>query len=500
MRSAGIARRMVRAVDLDAPADTTLARGSLLSTTGLLAQGLLRFLTAFLVSRVAGRAELGVVASAIATATLLALLWPTTTGSAASKFIARARGAGNPHEIHAVAAHLGRRTVQTSVLLGVASAGVWVLVDHGSWWGASCVALLTLAYSGYSFTRGVQFGALQVPRATSWDVTTAALGLGSLAVLLVLGVRGPALVLPLVLAYGLYTLAGWPHGARGRPADRLRRELDGFVALGAAGTLASTGFLQLSQITAKVATGNTDAGEYAAALNLATPASMLAASLSLVLFPSMAHAWGRGDHTAFHAQTDRATRALAVVMVAIFGSLVLGSRLLVTVIWGTDYTLAQEVLPILVAAVLATNLGVPSVNALTTRSQRGMWFTTGASLAGMAVGAAVWWLLTDSLGVVGVAIGYLCGTVVIATVPVALTWRDGGHRWSGLFLRVALAAAVVGALVVLQRSADLSLWTDPVAALLFLAGWLTLNRADLHLVTPARLRPGRAARTPREDG
>jgi putative peptidoglycan lipid II flippase len=487
VKAPNFAGRMLRPVDLDTPGDTSLTRGSMLSTTGLLAQGGLRFVTAFLVGRLAGRAELGLVASAIATATLLALLWPTTTGSAASKFIARARGAGRDEEVHSVAAHLSRRTVQTSSVLGLASAGVWVLIDHGSWPGAASVAALTLAYSGYSFTRGVQFGAQQVPRATSWDVASVVVGLLALVLLLLLGVRGPALVLPLVLTYGLYTVAGWPHGARGRLTVPLRRELDGFVALGAAGSLASTGFLQLSQITAKVATGDADAGQYAAALNLATPASMLAASLSLVLFPSMAQAWGRGDHAAFHDRTDRATRALTLVMVAIFGSLILCSRLAVQLIWGERFAAAQDLLPILVLAVLATNLGVPSVNALTTRSQRGMWVTTGASLLGMGIGALAWWVVTGPLGTMGVALGYLCGTVFIATIPVVITWRSGGHRWGGLFTRVAAALGVVGLLLWLQRGAGLSPWTDPVAALVFLAVWLAMSRADLQLL-PLRRR------------
>lgn len=486
MAGAGIVHRMLRRVDLDQPTDTTLARGSVLSTLGLLAQGLLRFVTAFLVGHIAGKSELGVVASAIATATLLALLWPTTTGSAASKFLARARGAGQGDEVQAVAAHLSRRTIQTAGVLGLASAVVWVLIDHGSWPGAACVALLTLAYSGYSFTRGVQFGAGQVPRATSWDVLSVVVGLVALVVLLSVGVRGPSLVLPLVLTYGIYTVAGWPHGAHGRPSRDRRRELDVFVALGATGSLASTGFLQLSQITAKVTSGDADAGQYAAALNLATPASMLAASLSLVLFPSLAEAWGRGDHADFHAQTDRATRALAVVMVAIFGCLIIGSRLLVQVVWGERFAGAEKVLPILVLAVLATNLGVASVNALTTQSQRGMWVTTGASLAGLAVGVGVWLLTTGPLGTTGVALGYLCGTLVIATVPVVITWRRGGHAWSGVFTRVAIGLAVVGLLVLLQHGANLSPWLDPALALGFLLGWAALCRRDLRLL-PFRL-------------
>jgi putative peptidoglycan lipid II flippase len=471
--------RMLHPVRLDEPTRTSLARGSTLSTIGLLAQGILRFATSFLVGHIAGKSELGIVASAIATAITLALLWPTTTGSAASKYLARARGAGDSAETLATAAHLRLRTIETAVFLGLVSMPVWILIDHGSWPEAVSVAALTVAYSGYAFTRGVQFGAGQVPRATSWDLTSVTIGLVGLVALLLVGVRGPALVLPLVLTYGLYTVAGWPYGATGRPDRKRRRELDGFVMLGAIGSLASTGFLQLSQIAAKLTGGNADAGQYAAALGLATPASLLAASLSLVLFPSLAEAWGRGDHATFRAQTDRATRALAVILVALFGSIIVCSRLIVSVIWGARFAGAEDILPVLVFAVLATNLGVGSVNALTTRSARGMLVTAGSSILGMLVGGTFWLLATSRTGITGVAVGYLCGTVVISAIPIVVTWRRDKHKWGLLFGKVAIGVAILSGIVAVQHLTSLPRLLDPVLTIGFLGLWWLLNRADI---------------------
>ncbi len=475
----GVLSRMLHQVRLDEPVRTSLARGSVFSTVGLIAQGVLRFATSLLIGHIAGKAELGVVASAIATALTLAVLWPTSTGSAASKFLARARGAGSAEETRAIAGHLRTRTVQTSLFLGAVSLPIWIVIDHGTWPDAISVAALTIAYSGYSFTRGIQFGAGQVQRATSWDVTTVLLGLAGLAVLLVAGARGTVLVLPLVLTYGVYTVAGWPYAAHGRPTVSRRRELDVFVLLGAVGSLASTGFLQLSQIAAKVAGGDAAAGQYAAALSLATPASLLAGSLSLVLLPSLSEAWGRGDQATFRAQTDQASRGLAVVMVAIFGAIAVCSPLIVDVIWGSRFAGAENILPILVVAVLATNLGVTSVNALMTRSQWGNAVTSIASFAGMAVGAAIWFTVAPRLGLNGVALGYLCGTVTIAAIPIAIVWRIDGHKWSLLFGRVAVGVAIAAGIIVAEHVAHLSALYEPLLAIGFLLVWWALNRADV---------------------
>lgn len=471
--------RMFRPVRLDEPVATSLARGGVYSTVGLVAQGVLRFATSFLVGHVAGKSVLGEVASAIAMSLILALLWPTTTGSAASMFVARARGAGTPDVARSTVGHLRMRAVQTGVLLGAASLYLWVVVDGGSWTGALSVAALTIAYSGYSFTRGVQFGAGQVRRATLWDVTSVLLGLVCLVALLVAGVRSTALVLPLVLTYGVYTLAGWPYGARGRPDRAGRRELDGFVVIGAVGTLASAGFLQLSQVAAKLVAGDEDAGQYASAIALATPASMLAVALSLVLLPSLSEARGREDHEAVRVQTDRASRGLAVAMVAIFGSIMVCSRLIVGVIWGPSFAGAEKLLAVLVVAVLFTNLCVACVNALNSRGRWGIAVTAAANLLGMLVGVAVWLVFAPRLGLTGVAVGYLCGTLVLASIPIGVVWRRDGHRWGLVYGKVAVGVAVAAAIVVVEHLARLPLLLDPVFVVGFLATWWLLNRAEV---------------------
>jgi putative peptidoglycan lipid II flippase len=100
---------------------------------------------------------------------------------------------------------------------------------------------LTAAWSAYSFTRGV-YGLGQVRRATVWDVVSAVSGVVALGAVLLMGLRGIALLAPLVLSYGAYVLASWPRtGQRASAplAPALRRELVEFVLLGITGTVAS---------------------------------------------------------------------------------------------------------------------------------------------------------------------------------------------------------------------------------------------------------------------
>jgi O-antigen/teichoic acid export membrane protein len=480
---AAVTRQSLTRLRLDTPAEHTLTQRGALSTVGLLAQGVLRFATSWLIGRLAGKVVLGTVQAAISTASLLALLWPTTTGSAASKYLARARGAGDDEELHAVATHFRKRALLTSGVLALAAVPFWVLYDDGGWLDGLWVGIFTAAYSGYSFIRGVQFGTGQVARATTWDVLSALLGLSALGVLLLLGVRGPALLVALSLSYGLYIVAGWPRGVR--PGARLdpvlRREMDHFVALGAAGSLANAGFLQLSMLVAK-GVDHGASGQFAAAMVTATPASMLAASLSLALFPSLAEAWGSGDKRLFRARTDQATRVLVLVMVTIFGVIILCSRLVMSVLWGAEYDPGSIVLPVLVFALMMTNVAVASINALATRSRRAMQLNSGASFAALAVGALAWWLLTPSMGIEGVAVGFLLGSAVSASAPIIAEWWVGKHSWRLLALRGVAGAALLVALLVGERRLGLPIATEPLVAIVFCAIWWTASWRDLRLL------------------
>jgi O-antigen/teichoic acid export membrane protein len=469
---------MFSPVRLDTQSTTSIVHRGALGMAGVVLQGTSRFLTNVIIGRIGGPVVLGTIASAISTAQLFSLLWPSSTGSAASKFVARARGRQDFEEASAVAAHLGKRTLQATFILACAAVPTWMILDRTNLIGGLWVAILVMSYSGYSFTRGLHFGCAQIPRATKWDLVTSILGILGVLTCLLLGVRGLPLLMPLAASSMIYTAACWPWKARGSLAPALRHETDVFVVLATAGTLASAGFLQLSMIAARLVSGREGAGQYAAALALATPLSIVAGSLSLVLYPSMSEAFGRGDHDGVRRQTDQATRFLSVVMVAVVAALALCSRLVISLIWGPDFAHAAVLFPILLLAVLATTLAVPSINSLTSRAQDGMLIATSASILGLVVGLATWVFAAPQIGVFGVAIGYFAGTVTIAGIAVVSTWRREKQRWRGLILRIATAVASLVCLLAIQRTLALNSLLDPALAVSFCLGWFALSRRE----------------------
>lgn len=455
-------------------------RGAL-TLTGVASQGLLRFLAAAMVGHVAGPEALGAFSAAIALATFASLLWPTSAGGAASKFLARERGAGDLHLTRSVAALLATRTWQTALVLGALASVVWIMLD-GHPESAWAVGVFVLGYSGYSFTRGVLYGLWLIPRATLWDVTSSLVGLAVMAGCLALGARSVVLLAAVASSYLLFSAAGWPYLRADRPPRPLRREIDGFVALATVGTMTSTGFIQLTMLAVQQTSSKEATGMYAAAMTLATPASLLASSLSLLLVPALAEAWGRRDIAAFRTQTDTGTRLLLTVMVAIFGCLALLSRPMTNLIWGSRFGAAEQVLPILFAAVLVSILDVPAVSALTTESQRGTAINMASSVAGLILGAASWFVFVPMVGgPMGIAIGYVIGMAVNSGVALYVTARWHHHRWLGMTVSLLAAIAAVGTACVFSQRQHWGLPLELASAACFLVAWLTLRHRDLQL-------------------
>lgn len=478
---------MFRSVNvLDKP-EGRLARRGGLAFVGVALQGVVRFLSSFLVGRLTNPASLAVVSSGMSLANILSLVWPTSTGGAASRFVARARGEGDLGDPSAVARFLGLRTLQAVTVLAALAVPGWVLTG-GSWTEAPIIAVLVAGYSGYAFTRGVHFGAGQASRQVKWDLLTSSVGIAGVLIVLLLGVRPIFVLLALAVAYLVYTLACWPWSATGSISRPLRREIDAFVAWGSLGTLASAGFVQFAMIMAVVVAGRAEAGQFAAAMTLAAPAAMVANSLSMVLFPSMAEALGRGDVRALEKQLDRSSRMLAVLVVCIFGVLVIGARPLVAIVWGDAYEEAAGLIPLLLVPGMLRSLAAPSQGAVSTSSSRGIMFASLASVFGFIMGATVWVVIPSSWGVMGIGMGYAIGTTVIAAALYVKAWRDHRQAWWGLTTRLVAATGSMTLISLSLTRLEFPVVYDVLIALVFVVGWLVVVRADARSVLGLVLR------------
>ena len=266
--------------------------------------------------------------------------------------------------------------------------------------------------------------------------------------------------------------------------------MNGFLALTLVNSVATGGFLQLAMVAARYWDAE-GAGAFAAALTLATPASLLSRSLSLVLLPSLATAYGQGDHDSVRRQTDLTTRVLMLLGLASFGPLMLLSPTLIDLFFRRDgFEEAAVLLPVLLVAVMLLNVVIGATNTLLTREQSHARVVVAASVAGALVGG-LWWLVTGpSGGARAVAVGYLLGTAVMSVVPLAVAWRLDHQRWLGPVGRFGLGTAVVGVLVWWEQQAEVGVLVQVALAVAFAVAWLVAGRADTR-TTLELLRRGR---------
>ncbi|WP_298182494.1 hypothetical protein [Saccharomonospora sp.] len=463
------------------------AQRGVVSAIGLAVQGLIRFVYSLLVGRTLPAGFLSATNSAISTAMLATMLWPTSLGAAAAKFVARE--AGDIPTRAALTRFLARLSLLTSAVLGVfAGALSYFVLEPGELVTGLSVALLTVGMSGHTFVRGVQYATGRVLRATVWDALSFVVAVAGLVLVLVFDWHA-ALLLPLTAGYLVYTVAGWPRSGSGSIRRELRTEINRFVAWGVLGSLATGGFLQLTMVLARQTGDAVSADAYAAALTLATPASMIGSVLSLLLLPALSGAVGRGDLHAVRQYTDLAQRTLITVVGGAFGVLLVGSRLLVGLVW-PQLSEAVPVLEVLLLATFLLTVSTVTSESIRSYSRHGARAVALIRTAGLVIGLGVGIALLPELSVTGIALGYLAGMAVTGCVPVVLVWRRDRHRWAPLFLRV-LAGAVLAAVLILLRPDTGPGWLDLGMIVVFALGWMLLHRGDL--MTVARRSTGARA-------
>ena len=424
-----------------------------LSSVGMLLSGGAQFLLSVVVGRLLGPGTLGMVRGALSVANTAGLLWPSAAGQAASLFVAREAAADRPGVADSVERHVVLRVLLAVAVLAPGAALATVVVFGFSWWDAAWVAALVVALGAYHVARGIRFGRAEVAVATGAEAANAALSVGLLG--LVVWWQAPGwLLAPLVVGNLAYAAGVWWQALRypTRIDPELRRELDLFVLWGVAGTVASTGLLQLSMVIAKAVSPDADAGLYAAAISLATPLSMVARALSMALFPEMARQLGRQDEAATRAIVDRATRGLIAVMTPGFLMLLVVAEPLVTLVYGAGFHGAVEPLRILLVAVLITTIPVAAVNSINVRGRAGVRLSALLSWVGLLLGLGLMAVLHGPFGITGVAWGYLSGVSATALVAFGLVWRRDRHRWVWPALAVALAVGAAVALAGLDAA------------------------------------------------
>ena len=459
---------------------SSLRSRAALSTYSTVVQGAARLLFSVLVARLGSRELLGQTNSALSLAVLSNQLWSFPAATAGVRYVALRKTLGDDAGAAVVARHIATRTALVSLLIPTSAALVGAFVLDFEPTLALGTLGLAWVYSIYVTVRGTQFGFLRFRHVAVWDTVAAATTIVLTVVVLLLDLT-PLTLLPLIVGYGVFAVMSWPRRVRQRVDAGLRREIDRFILFGAVAGVASGGLLQASQLAAQYFTGASGAGDFAAALSLATPASMLSVALSTVLVPPLVAAAGRGDTAAVRRHGDAILRRLSTIFVGIFGVLIVVSPLGIAVIYGKELSAAAELLPILLLAVMFTSIALGATTTLTSTRRRGPRAVALLNVTGLVVSCIAWALLGPDHGTTGVAVGYLVGSGVTSVGLVVTVWVVERQHWWGLTARVLAGTALAVGLAVVTRGVPglTGAVVQVLAAAVFALAWLVLCREDV---------------------
>lgn len=368
---------------------------TLQSTTGMAVQGLARFGYTLVIGRISGPETLGEIAAILSLSVYLGLVWPAGVSTAATRYYATPELAGP-----------AAQAIRRSWLLG--SVALSILIVPMTFWVTDDVALaissavLMLSYSAYMFTRGELTGEDRLGWAAIADTLSSFLAITALLVTVLFHLSW-AMLLPLSLGYFLFAIVSRSRTKSAPSSPELRREIFAFTWRTSVGMLVGGGLLPITIVFVHAFEPPETGGLFAAALTLATPASMVSLALNQVLIPHFSR-MNPGDRRAFHVRTFILA---SVLFAAVFGALAIAAPWIVKVIYGAEYVGAEGPMRALLLGVFLFSVAaVPSALLLADGRERlyaRIWsysFVVGMLLMGT---------LSPTLGQWGTLLGYLVG-------------------------------------------------------------------------------------------
>lgn len=381
--------------------ESRLIRNTILATTGVLTQGAARFLVTMLIGRYFPD-RLGETSSVLSLSQYLTLFWPAPAGMAATKFL------GQYHNQDSKSRGILRLLTKSVLLFTAVAVLISLPVAYffsSDAMAASFSALFVASFGAYLFTRGALLGAGNVSKSTLLDIVTSVLTLVLLLAVLNAGLSS-LLLLPLAVGFGLYSVFAWPSKHKGPLSLEDRIEVLTFTRHNIFGMIAAGGLLPATMILVQVF-ARESADLFAAALTLATPANLLAQSITQVLTPHLA-----ADHAAGNSQRKTAIQWFAASVSAffiIFSTLIMLGPWLLGVVFPGQFEAGSVALAWLLAIVGAQSCAaVPTAVLLSTGKQKKYalicFVATATGTLMMAIGIPLF-------GLAGAIAGFAAGSV-----------------------------------------------------------------------------------------
>ncbi|UFU14182.1 hypothetical protein LQK89_00355 [Curtobacterium sp. C1] len=394
---------------------TAVASSAVLATVGIGVQGVAKLLVTVVVGRVFGTETLGHTTALLSLSVFAALLWPNAAGNTASRYLAVALRAGRSDA--AVNRLLGAAMAVSSVVLAALTVPIAVAWGNGPWTVVGGVAVV-VAYGLYCHARGAQLGYGRAPLTALWDTVTSVLALGLLVAVCVARLE-PLVLLPLAVGYTVFAVACWPRGNRAAGPPEPTTGVLGFALWNVLAVTTANGLLQLTMIAAQVSVSAREAGVYAAAFTLATPASMLGQALGQVLVPAFAHRTDGGSLRSRGAAV--LVGGFAGGTAVVFGLVALLAGWFLPIVYPAEGAAAVADLRYLMVGVWVFTVGlVPAALLLAAGRSRAVAL---ASVAGFVVGAVLMAVLAPVAGVAGGTTGFLVGSAVNLVAVLGLGLR-----------------------------------------------------------------------------
>lgn len=452
-----------------------------------------RLAYSLLVGRGLGAEALGQANVLLSLTATVGLLVSTFTQASALKFTAEHRGRGDAGLVGSTIRQLTTWSLAGGLVLMalLALATPWLadafnVAREELAWALPLVPLSVV----YAVFRGILLGLGRVRLYALLEGLSSVLLIGATVVMTLRG--DGALMLPFLLGYAVFALAGLPEVVRrwGPRADRAtRRELLRYGGISLAGTLAAALRGQGAILVAGLVAAGQAVGYFSAGFTIVSTVLFLPAVMVTSLTPVVAFEQGQGRTAEVRRLLEAGLDYAALLAALTIAPLILMAFFVLQFLYGPAFAFgAAPTLRILLASVFVTMVTPAAISVLSATEH--VRVPNAAGLVGLLASVFTWILLLPARGIEGVAWGYLAGTLLTHAYIILQARR---LFRIALFRPVAISAVAV-ATVVVPLAFQLRAFPSALAAVVLLLGlfWPVARRLvgeALHLLH--ELRSGR---------
>ncbi len=395
-----------------------LIKNSKITLIALFFVGITQLIFNVAIARFFNPTILGEVNLALSTAILFSVIVSSGLNPANNKFVAEYLGRKKQEKIK----HIFSFSLFTTIIFSILITIILILLKENimNLFNITSYYLISLPiillYSLYLLLKGMFYGTNQIKDYFKIEIISRIIFFISLMFVII---TKSYFLLPFIVIYLLFVMLSLPklkEYITFNFKDKIIKKVIKYAVIAFVGTFSSLARTRLSIIIPAIFLAKSEIGLFSVAFSLLTLFYFLLRAITLVMTPLISFKYGEDNKKDILNVLNLSNKYLTLCTILFSALTIILSKFILGLLFGQEYLVATTTLQILSLSALFTVIATPSVNTLSATKYVHIPSITG--VLGLVLSILSWILLVPRYHLVGIAIGFLIGSVVNALIPI----------------------------------------------------------------------------------